>query len=305
MGGRVELGEGAASEDAAIVLDEQGINRAIGAQARIEGGIQRTVGVKPGNMGAQQAAGGGKVPADNHLAVGLGRDSPDSAIQGEVRGVEGQVHVAGTIEPGDAVARVVVDRGELPANNDAAIGAKGERPDRVIRAHTRIEGEINATRNVETPYVGADDAVDRAKISAYEDFAVRLQRERSHQSIGAVARIESRVERAVVIDTRDAVSEKGVVFGERAADDNILVRLDCQGEDEIVRAGVNVIRRLLMVVPTRFEGAGGLIVAIKGDAHCGHSWVADQAIVQVLWILIQFDLEVLVKLGNVVIIERD
>ena len=54
MGGGVELGKGAADEDVAIALDQQRINRVVGAQAGVEGGIQRPVGVKPGNAGAQE-----------------------------------------------------------------------------------------------------------------------------------------------------------------------------------------------------------------------------------------------------------
>ena len=78
------------------------------------------------------------------------------------------------IEAGDVVARVVVEIVKLAANNDAAIGAERERPDRAVSAHAWVEGGINASQRVETRDPVAIEAVNRAEVAAHEDHAVRL-----------------------------------------------------------------------------------------------------------------------------------
>ena len=78
------------------------------------------------------------------------------------------------------VAGVVVDISKLAANNDAAIGAERERPDRVINAHAGIKGGINAAQGVEPRHTVAIDAVNREEVAAHEDHAVRLQGQRGH-----------------------------------------------------------------------------------------------------------------------------
>ena len=49
IGVAVDGGEIAADDHLAVTLHREGIDRAVGAQARIEGGVQRTVGIEPGN----------------------------------------------------------------------------------------------------------------------------------------------------------------------------------------------------------------------------------------------------------------
>src|SRR5208283_5471931 len=122
------------------------------------------------------------------------------------------------------------------------------------------------------------------------------------QPISAVARVEGLVHRAVEVDASDAVAEKGIVGGERATDDNVLVRLNRQGEDGGIGAGEWVVRRLVMGIVSRLKRAGRLIVNVKANRHYHGIHLARPAILKRR---AQFNLEVLVELGKRVIIDRD
>ena len=86
-----------------------------------------------------------KEAADDDAAVGLQGHRADGPVGAFAR-IERRVQQAVGIEPGQTIARDVVHRAEIAAQDDPAVGLKRQRIDRVVRPGQRAEGGVQRTR---------------------------------------------------------------------------------------------------------------------------------------------------------------
>lgn len=142
------LGKPPANQHLAIRLNRDAVDDVVRPSTGIEGGIQRAIGVEPGNTVARNAIHLGEFPADQHLAIGLQGQLPRHAI-GACPWIEGGIQRAIGVEPGNAVARNAIHLGKRPPDQHLAIGLQGQVPRRAIGACSWIEGGIQRAISVE------------------------------------------------------------------------------------------------------------------------------------------------------------
>src|SRR5207245_7504535 len=101
--GLVVMPEEAGDDDLEIALQVHGIDDIVGATARVEGQIERAVGVKATDTFAIGIAQVVEIAAKQDFAVRLNQEGIEDAI-GAGAGVEGRIERAVGIEPGNAIA---------------------------------------------------------------------------------------------------------------------------------------------------------------------------------------------------------
>ena len=87
-------------------------------QHRLKGGIQGAVRVQPGQAGAGVTLALAEIPAQQDLAVGLDRDTPDDAVH---PAFEGGIQAAVGVDPGKAAAVFAAHPVEVAADDDLAV----------------------------------------------------------------------------------------------------------------------------------------------------------------------------------------
>ena len=131
-------GELTTDQHLAVELRDHVAHRGVGPSAGIERGIDRAVVVDPGDRVAHRAVIRGEAAADQRLAVGQRNDAADEVIRTGadiVAGVEFPVDV----ELGQAVAHHRVERGEIAADQDAAIRHDPHGVHVIVRAGRAVE----------------------------------------------------------------------------------------------------------------------------------------------------------------------
>jgi len=113
----------------------------------------------------------------------------------------------------------------------------------------------------------AIEAIDREKISPYENVAIGLQCQGRDQAIRAVARIKGPIQRAVGVDARNSVAEERVISRKSPADQDALIGLNRHGKNGGISARNRVIGRFCVRVETGLQSAGGLIMVVKKNRN--------------------------------------
>src|SRR6185369_932225 len=113
------------------------------------------------------------------------------------------------------------------AENNIAVGLFDRRRHESIGALAEVDRRIDGAVGVQTGDVAASDAAEPGELAADQDAGVAQDGDDFDVVIGADTRIEAGVERAVDIETTDAIAdivraEAGDV-GEETADQNLAV----------------------------------------------------------------------------------
>ena len=216
--GTVDIGEVAADEDAAVILNGNGANGIVGPQVQVEVGVHGTVAVHPRDMAQGKTIDVGERAADQQFA----RERRVGGING--KGI------------------------------DRAVGAGADGKRRVQRAAGSIE--IAAIEAGKVGAVAAADGAERAANVNFpravdEGFGQRINR-----SVGAGTRIEAGVQGTIGHQAGDVIAGNAIDAGERAADDHAAIRLADHGLHGAVGAGIGRCRKpALSSEPSAFNRA--------------------------------------------------
>src|SRR5437588_10217139 len=102
-GDAIAPGEVASEKNPAIGLKGDGRNEIAGPDARVEGRVERAVGIEPGNTAAHDAVDVGKEAADENLFIRTQRDGANGTICAAGR-IEALIERTVRVEPGEASA---------------------------------------------------------------------------------------------------------------------------------------------------------------------------------------------------------
>src|SRR5208282_4894035 len=145
----VQQAQLAAHEDPAVRLDDQRIDegRSAKADARREIGVERAVGVKPGNASADLAGQILKVSADKNFAVGLNGEAINDVIRARI---EIRIERAVGVEAPDEIARLTGEICEGTTDKDFAVRLDSDGADVAagVNAERVRDGEIDGERGV-------------------------------------------------------------------------------------------------------------------------------------------------------------
>ena len=183
-----------ADEHFAVRLHGHGIDDAVGTQARIEKGVQRSVSVQNCQIRARHTIEGGERAADDGLVVRQERDRINWIISA-CAGIEGVVEGAIAVETGDGVAIGAVDAGEQAADDELAIILESHGTHWPVRTLGGVEDGVEGAIRIDSRQAVPGAMVERVEVAADEQFAVRLQRHGKDGVIGAIAGVESGVAR--------------------------------------------------------------------------------------------------------------
>ncbi len=171
-----------------------------------------------------------------------------------------------------------MERGEAAADQHAAVGLDAERVDAVAGEFADVEvvGGVDSAVGVQSGDVLADGeggfrtGLEGRERAADEELAVGLDGEREDVVVGVG--IEGGVDRAVGVDAGDAVARRQLGgarrshAGERAADDDLGIRLHGDGGD--LRVGIRIERGVDRAVGVE---AGEKVAARRGGGRVGRN----------------------------------
>jgi hypothetical protein len=180
---RLETRETTRDEDLPVRMLGQGEHDVV--RVGIVAGVQRPVGVEPGQAVARGAAHAREVAARHDAAVGLQQQGVDLRGQPAADvGIESRVDRAVRVETGEAVARdrsgaVGLQGREIAADKDLAVRLQDQRPHRAVG--TGIKRRVERAVRVDAGEVvarGADRAVGThgGELTGQDEFAVGLGR---------------------------------------------------------------------------------------------------------------------------------
>src|SRR5205085_10895953 len=100
-----------------------------------------------------------------------------------------------------------------------------------IRPISGIDGRINRAVNVKTSEIEALDQIDLGELPTHDDAAIFLQGEGQRRVVDASAESECRVNGAVGIQSRDAITGEAAEHCETAGDNDATVWLQDSGKN--------------------------------------------------------------------------
>ena len=196
VGPAVDVREITGDQNLAIRLHRDRINRRVRPGAGAERAVHRAVGVEAGDEILRRAVERGEITADDHLGIRLQRHAEHGVVRAGT-GVERGIHRAIDIQPHDEVAVGAVESREEAAHHHAPIGLEGDGPHRAVAAgHAVQERRVQRAIGRQPDDVIAGQVGVSGEITADEQLAVRLQRERLHEAIRPGPDREQRVHRA-------------------------------------------------------------------------------------------------------------
>ena len=171
--------------------------------------------------------------------------------------VEGGIQFAVGIQSGDVVSVGAVGGIEIARDDNLAgvgtIGNDGHRSNLPGNARPRIKCRIHNAVSLETRYAFSGKTIDGGKSTANHNFPIRLNGDVVHETISARSDRKGRIERAVIVQTRDAIDRHPVNGGKIAANENLPGCLICIRD---VKHFLNHVNRAV--------GAGIWIAVIEG-----------------------------------------
>ena len=266
-----------ASGGAARAADRYGhlhaiFHRAVGGGAEFHGArAGNRAAVEPREIVADLALHAGEAAADDELAIGLDQQGGDEAV-GALAEVDGGIGLADAIQPGDAVARHVIEGGEVARHDDAAIRLQSHRQHRPVTSGgiTRKEAWVEVAVQVEPGDVIAVRSVHARERATDEDAPVRLQGDGPHHVVRAEDRIEVRIQRAVAVQTRDARAREIVHLAEVTANDHLAIALDGHGIDRPVRTHAGIKDGVQRAIGVQHGHAGPRLAIDHGERSAHH-----------------------------------
>jgi hypothetical protein len=124
--------------------------------------------------------------ADNNVAIRLhhnGAHAGITRVRIEIR-VKAGIETPVRVMPRDSIAM---------SHENPAIRLEGQRADKIVNAVSQIEAAVAAAIRIETGHRGTCQSTDHDEISADDHLPVRLERDCSHRSVNARARVKGRV----------------------------------------------------------------------------------------------------------------
>ena len=140
---RLKSVELAPEDDLSVRLHRQAIDDII--CIGIKGGIDRAIGVQPGDVVARLASNGGEPSSHDDLTVGLHGHTIDAAVG---IGIEPRVHRTVRMEPHEMVAGVAADREKVAPHQDFAIRLHRRGDDSCIGGEICVQAVHVARRSV-------------------------------------------------------------------------------------------------------------------------------------------------------------
>src|SRR5262249_26275140 len=114
------VGEGAAYDDPAVRLHQDSPHRTIQTSARIEGEIERAIGIEARQTAAQRSVNAGEIAADQDPAIGLLGQGVDRSVNAGAR-VEGHIQRAVGVQTHDAGMDDTIEAAKSTAHEHFAI----------------------------------------------------------------------------------------------------------------------------------------------------------------------------------------
>jgi hypothetical protein len=230
-----ELGEAAADEDFAVRLNGQRLHAVVGGGADRQAGIGQSLRGEPNQAVVAGSIEEGEAAADQDATVGLEEDHAHFGIRSRSwveRGVGGAAGQA----PRQAGPRLTVDLGEVPAEQEVAVGLEGEGVDGVVRSRADGVGRVEVGIGQQTDQVRLVDALIVGKVAADQDAAVGLDGDGADGVVETGPGIEGEVQCAVGVESSQAVAGDAIDQGEGAADEDLAVGLHGHGLDRVVQS---------------------------------------------------------------------
>jgi len=226
-------------------LEGNGINRVICSSSGIKTDVERTVGIKPGNTILRSVLDAGEETANQDAPIALNCQRANGTVGANARIAKAGIQRTIGIEPGNMVARLAVNRAEIPANDYFAIRLNGDGPNRPVQtagARRHLESQIYRPVVIELRQVAPGRAIRQRKIAAHQYLAFRATviSKRLGDGISTVveggAWIELPIERAIQIQARKAAAVDAIVTEEISSDQHAPIRLKRQGADCVIGA---------------------------------------------------------------------
>jgi hypothetical protein len=201
---RTDCGERAADQQAAVGLRGNGVNGA--GHRQIKCGIEFTVDVDARDIAARGRTDVGEPAGHQQFVVRLQRQLIDIrtgavAVRSIDIGVECPERTV-RADAGHLIARRAIDLGKSAADQDRAVRLHGDCQHVVIDIQTVVDkSRIETAVRVYLCQIVERNAIDGRKISADQDFAIGLQRERINTAV--CHRLKVAVERAIRQQAQD------------------------------------------------------------------------------------------------------
>ena len=249
----IEIRKGTAEQNGSIIRRRTRVHHdAAHAQVRaqpagIERGIGRTVRrEQAGNAADREGIDGGEIADDEDQAVvgrraAINRNRAHRVVR---NGIEGDVRRAIRAQARHAGVRHAVDLTEAAGDQDQAVALNRQRLDRTA-GNPRIQADkcrgIDRAIRQQPRHPGAGDAVNRGERTGDDDrpgvgSGRVVNCHGIHGTIRARADGESRINRTIRIQTRDAVDVRAVHRGEIADDDHLAAGQRSHAAHRVVHA---------------------------------------------------------------------
>ena len=155
----------------------------------------------------------------------------------------------------------------MPANDDLAVRLQRQGDNRFVRPGAGVKRGVERAVGVQARHAHAGDAVNARELSADDDHAVGLKRENLNRGAQSAAGVKRGVQRAVDIESRNVTARRAVDGEELPADENFAVRLEGQGDHQIIHAWVEGGVQRSVRVQTHNGVARHVIEQIKITCH--------------------------------------
>ncbi len=240
-----EQREAAAHNDLPVGLHREALDERV--RARIEGRVERAVGVEAPDVAARATPQTRKVAPGQNLPVGLHREGPHATAEHAAARarVETRVNRSVGVQPPDVAAGAARQIREVATHQDLPVGL--QRYDIDLAVRSRIERRIDRSVGIEP----ADEvarrraraAAQHREDSANQDLSVGLHYQR--ENVAVRAGIEARVKRAIGVEARDIAARRSARAAatehrEPATDQDFFVALHGQRDDVAVGTRIEI-----------------------------------------------------------------
>ena len=182
--------EATADQNFSVSLHGNFIDAAVRASAGSEAGVQRAVGVEPGDAAARHAADRGELAADQNFSIRLHGQTVNVAVGQRIEGVR-RFHRAVGIEPGEAIAGRAVDGSELSPNQNFSVGLQAEGVNDAVRTGAgRGECCVHRAIRVEPGNPPSRQSGHLTENTRDQNFPVRLHHRAVNRAVRARAERE-------------------------------------------------------------------------------------------------------------------
>ena len=118
-----------------------------------------------------------------------------------------------------------VDRSKISANQHLAVSLRCDRAHQPVGTAAGVKAEVQRTIRVESGEMIPAGGIEVQEGAAKQHLAIRLRRDRHHNIIRPGARIESTVQIAVRVKSRDSIEVDAIDRREFPAENDCLIRL--------------------------------------------------------------------------------